>query len=110
MDVERLLNEYRSLEVPYSEARKKRNYKEEYKKTLLALLMKEAERKGASSVSAQERDAYANPQYPEYLLEISTAVAEEELKRMQVKRVELEIEVWRTLQANERMERKSYGA
>jgi hypothetical protein len=37
-------------------------------------------------------------------------VEAEELQRFEIKRIELEIEVWRTHQANERMERKAYGA
>jgi hypothetical protein len=38
------------------------------------------------------------------------SVEAEEHQRFEIKRIELEIEVWRTHQANERMERKAYGA
>lgn len=110
MDIEQILYAYRGLGVPYSQAKAKRTYLEEYKKTLLALLMKAASRDGHTSVAAQEREAASHPQYSEFLKALETAVEEEEKLRFEIKRAEMEIEVWRTEQANERMERKAYGA
>ena len=49
-------------------------------------------------------------QIVEFLKALETAVEEEEKLRFEIKRTEMEIEVWRTEQANERMERKAYGA
>ena len=110
MEIEQLLNSYRKLGVPYGQAKSKRIYLEEYKKSLLALLMKAAEKEGHKTVSAQEREAAANSQYIEFLKALEIAVDEEEKLRFEIKRIETEIEVWRTEQANERMERKAYGA
>jgi hypothetical protein len=61
-------------------------------------------------VSAQERESYSRPEYVKHLEVLRDAVEAEELQRFEIKRIELEIEVWRTHQANERMERKAYGA
>jgi hypothetical protein len=110
MEIEQLLNNYRKLGVPYGQAKAKRTYLEEYKKSLLSLLMKAAAKEGHNSVSAQEREAAANQQYIDFLKALETAVEEEEKLRFEIKRTEMEIEVWRTEQANERMERKAYGA
>ncbi|CAB5220474.1 hypothetical protein UFOVP236_72 [uncultured Caudovirales phage] len=109
-EIEQLLNKYRKLGPASSDARAKRTYLEEYKKSLLALLMKDAERKGATAVSAQEREAYARKEYIEHLEALEIAVREDEAQRFEIKRLEMEIEVWRTHQANERTERRAYGA
>jgi hypothetical protein len=108
--IEKLLNDYRNLGLPYGQAKAKRVYLEEYKKSLLALLMKDAERKGVTSVSGQEREAYSRKEYIDHLGALETSVENEETKRFEIKRIEMEIEVWRTEQANERMERKAYNA
>lgn len=110
MEIEQLLNKYRQMGVPYGQAKANRVYLEEYKKSLLSLLMKGAEKQGHKAVSAQEREAYANPQYVELLKVLQGAVEAEEAQRFEIKRIEMEIEVWRTNQANERMERRAYGA
>jgi hypothetical protein len=109
-DIENLLYEYRMKGDPYAKAKSQRVYLEEYKKSLLSLLMKDAERRGSSSVSAQERDSYSTEKYTQHVDALKIAVEQEEFQRFEIKRIELEIEVWRTHQANERMERKAYGA
>lgn len=110
MDIEQLLHKYRSLVDPYAEARGNRTYIEEYKKSLVALLMKKAAQLGHTSAAAQEREALSSPEYLEQLKALHQAVEEEEKLRYHIKQTEMEIEVWRSLQANERFERKSYGA
>lgn len=110
MDIEALLHKYRQMGVPYGKAKAQRVYLEEYKKSLLALLMKGAEQAGHKAVSAQEREALCNQQYVALIEQLKDAVEAEESQRFDIKRIEMEIEVWRTEQANERMERKAYGA
>lgn len=109
MDIEHLLNRYRQLVEPYARARSERTYIEEYKKSLHAMLMKKAGMNGATSAAAQEREAYADPEYLKQLEALKVAVEEEEKYRYHIKQTEMEIEVWRSQQANERFERKSYG-
>lgn len=110
MDIERLLTEYRGLVDGHSKAKAKRIYLEEFKKSKMAILMKDAEMSGAKTSAAQERDAYANQDYQEFLKGLAVAVQEEERLRYEMKSLEMEMEVWRTLRADERMERKVYGA
>lgn len=108
--IEELLDRYRSLEDQLAQATADRVHAEDYKKSLLALLMKDAETLGAKTAAAQEREALCNPKYIEWLEHVKTAVARHEKLRFHRSRLELEVEVWRTVQANERMERKAYGA
>lgn len=111
MDIEEMLNRYRELGDRYAPARAKRGYLEDYKKSMVAMLMKEVERtKGITTASGQEREALANEQYVAMLKELQVAVQEEEKIRYHLKAVEWEIEIWRTKQANERAERRAYGA
>lgn len=110
VEMEPLLDRYRSLAEKYAPARAKREYLDEYKKSLMALLMKDAERSGATSAAAQERDARARQEYLDLLDQLRDAVHDEEKLRYHMKAVEIEIEVWRTQSANERFERRAYGA
>ena len=110
MDIEELLERYRQLADRYAPARAQREYLDEYKKSMLALLMKDAERQGYNSGVAQEREARANDNYLVLLDNLKTAVLEEEKIRYHMKATEWEIEIWRTKQANERAERRAYGA
>lgn len=110
MEIEELLERYRQLADRYAPAKSNREYIDEYKKSLLALLMKDSERSGVSSAAGQERDGRARPEYLELLDGLKQAVLEEEKIRYHMKAVEWEIEIWRTKQANERAERRAYGA
>ena len=71
MDIEEMLNRYRELGDRYAPARAKRGYLEDYKKSMVAMLMKEVERtKGITTASGQEREALANEQYVAMLKEL----------------------------------------
>ena len=107
--MEPLLQKYRELADKYAPARANREYLDEYKKSLLALLMKDAERSGVGSAVAQERDSRARQEYLDLLDQLKAAIHEEEKLRYHMKSVEIEIEVWRTRSANERVERRAYA-
>ena len=72
--------------------------------------MKNAAIEGHKTAAAQEREAYANDEYLELLEALRDATEMTELYRYQLKAAEAKIEVWRTISANERVERKGYGA
>ena len=110
MDVEERLSTYRSLADQYAVAKAQRGYLEDYKKSLLAMLMKDAERKKVVSVAGQERDALCRDEYAELIKGLQTAVHDEEKLRFHLKAVEWEIEIWRTKEASQRAERRAYGA
>lgn len=111
MDIEEMLELYRQLADRYAPARATRGYLEDYKKSCVAMLMKDAEReKKITTTSGQEREAYAHPTYMKLLEDLRVAVHEEEKLRYHLKSVELQIELYRTKSANERAERRAYGA
>jgi len=53
-------------------------------------------------VSAQEREAYADKEYEEYIEGVAAAIKEDEEQRWLMKAAEAKIEAWRTAQANYR--------
>jgi|TARA_Y100000588_G_scaffold321228_1_gene352368 hypothetical protein len=75
---------------------------EQYRKVLKAKLMKEAMLSGVSSVQAQEREAYADPSYEELLDALEMAVRIETELFYELKIFDVEVQVWRTQQANKR--------
>jgi hypothetical protein len=76
-----------------------RIYLEEFRKSLKAIIMKE---NITATVSAQERDAYADPRYIAHLETMRMAIkADEKIKFMRVA-AEAKIEAWRSMNANYR--------
>jgi len=69
--------------------------------------MIDAEKNGHKSSAAQEREAYAHPEYIELLNALKIAVEEEERLRWQITAATAKIEVWRSISANERVEKKT---
>ena len=101
-DAEELL----ALGKKYADAKANRRHLEEMKKSLVALLMKDAEKEGAHSAAAQEREALAHDSYLEFLEGLREAVREEAVcwSHWQVK--EREFEYFRTQAATARLEAK----
>ena len=87
----------------YAQAKANRVYLEEYRKTLKARLM--AQQLG-DPVNAQERFAYAHPEYAELLDGLKVAIEQEENLRWKLIAAQAKIEVWRSLSANQRAESK----
>lgn len=101
------LNFIRDHAPQYAKAKSERVYLEEYRKTKKALCMRAAESSGTNAISAQERDAYADPEYKQLLDGLRAAVEEEERLRWMIVAAQAKIEVWRTIEANRRAEAKT---
>lgn len=108
--IERRLNELRDTAKEYSIAYAQKEYLEEFKKSKLAILMKQAERDGFATSAAQEREARASKDYQDLLTGLQAATEKSESLRWELKIAEIGAEVWRTKEANKRAERKGYGA
>lgn len=108
--LERRMIELRSLAGEAAKARAEREYLDEYKKSKLAMLMSIAETEGATSVAAQEREARKHPEYLDLLLNLRTAVETCEKHEWELRIAMKGADLWQTLQANERAERRGYGA
>ena len=108
-NVEELLNDYREKAAEYARAKARRTYIEEFKKSKFAILMRQAEKDGFKTGVAQEREAFASEEYQQLLAGLESAVEEEERLRYDMRADEMQLEVWRTIRADERQERKVYG-
>lgn len=86
----------------YAKAKSERIYLEEFRKTKKALLMKVAMEMGYESAAAQEREAYAHPEYQELLKGLAIAIEEEETLKWLLAAATIKGEIWRTESANER--------
>lgn len=104
------LSELRRLADEFSVAYADRAHLDEFKKSKLAILMKRAEAEGHKTTAAQEREARADTEYVELLSNLRTATEISERLRWQLEIAKLGVAVWQTKQANERAERRGYGA
>ena len=87
----------------FATAKAKRIYLEEYRKSLKAILMK---RSMENAIGAQEREAYAHPDYIELLLGLKEAIEIEEKLRWDLIAAQARVEVWRSQEATNRTESK----
>jgi hypothetical protein len=83
----------------FADAKAQRVYLEEFRKSKKAILMKASLE---SALGAQERDAYAHPEYLELLKALEAAVQIEEKLRWDLIAAQARIEIWRSEQANMR--------
>ena len=88
----------------FAKAKAERTYIEHYRKSLKALLMK---RSGETAIGAQEREAYAHPEYQELLKGYAAAIEEEETLKWMLTAAQMKSEIWRTEQFSARIEQKA---
>lgn len=88
----------------FAAAKANRVYLEEFRKSKKALLMKAS---SETSGVAQERDAYAHPEYVQLLDGLKVAVEAEERLKWDLIAAQARVEIWRTEQANARAEGRS---
>ncbi len=92
----------------YGIAKARRVYLEEFRSVKKALLMKDALKRGVEAANAQEREAKADPAYEQLLSGLQAAIETEETLRWELESHRLDIEIWRTKQATERMTVQSH--
>lgn len=85
----------------YAAAKAKRVQLEEFRKSKKAILMQQADGK---TVADREAFAYSHPEYIELLSGLESAVEAEELFRWKMKAAELQVEIWRSQEASNRVE------
>ena len=108
--IERRMTELRQLADDYAKARANTVYLDEFRKSKIAILMKQAEQRGVKTAAAQERDALADPEYLTLLDGLKAATEVSERSRWLLRIAEMGSELWRTEQANARTEKRGYGA
>ncbi len=98
-EVEAAVDWLRDTANEAAQKRAERLYLDEYRKVLRAKLMKQHM---DLPVSAQEREALADPKYAEHLQALKTAIDEDEKMRFLRVAAEAKIEAWRSMNANHR--------
>jgi hypothetical protein len=88
----------------FAKAKAERTYLEEYRKSLKAILMQQAQVNGHQTAAAQEREAYADPEYAALLQGLKAAVEAEEEIRWGLVAAQARIDVWRSREASSRQE------
>lgn len=86
----------------YANAKATRVQLEEYRKSKKAILMSEEE----GTLGAKEMYAYAHRDYVALLMDIKSAIAEEEELRWKLEAAKLRVEVWKTEEYTKRVEMK----
>jgi len=92
----------------YGEAKAQRVYLDEFRKSKKALLMKNALEMGYEAANAQEREAYADPAYLQLLKGLAAAIEKEETLRWEIEAARLDIEIFRTREATNRMQDRAH--
>ena len=91
----------------YAEAKAKRIYISEFRKSKKALLMKEAMQNKIEAANAQEREAYSHPEYLDLLDGLAEAIEEEERLAWLLEAAKLKTEIWKTESFNNRRQDKA---
>ena len=83
----------------YAKAKAERVYLEEFRKSKKAILMQSCSQ---LPIGAQEREAYAHPEYIGLLGALQVAVEAEEALRWRLVAAQTRVEVWRSTEASNR--------
>ena len=108
MKPEEAAQDIRNKAAAYGDAKAHRVYLEEFRKSKKALLMKDALQMGYEAANAQEREAYADPIYNKLLRGLAAEVEKEETLKWEIEAARLDIEIWRTREATNRMQDKAH--
>lgn len=106
--VERRMQQLRDTAAKYAKAKADYEYLEDFKKSKIAILMKEAEKAGFATAAAQDREARAHPEYLQVLEGLRMANEAAEKLRWELRLAEMAAEVWRTMESSRRAEMRGY--
>jgi hypothetical protein len=110
IDIEKTMQYLRDNAQQYAESKAARVYLQEFRKSKKALLQIEAEKLGIKTGQEREAYAYAHDEYIALLHGLQNAIEREEYLSIMMDGCRARIELYRTECANERAERKGYGA
>ena len=92
----------------YGEAKAQRVDLEEFRKSKKAMLMKEALKLKIEAANAQEREAYADPEYVQLIKGMALAIEKEETLKWDLEAARLDIEIWRSREATNRTQDRAH--
>mgnify|MGYP003704366111 CR=1 FL=1 len=91
----------------FAKAKADRVRLEEFRKSKKAILMTEAMKTGIEAANAQERYAYAHPDYIALLDGLAAAVETEEYLKWGMEAARMRVDVWRSEEASNRLADKA---
>lgn len=106
--IEKRMQTLRETAARYAKAKADYEYLEDFKKSKLAMLMKEAEVNGHKTAASQEREARAHPDYLICLDGLRAANEQAEKLRWELRLAEMGAEIWRTMESSRRAEMRGY--
>ena len=86
----------------FAKAKADRVYLDEFRKSLKAILIGEAKDNGAKTAQERESYAYSHKRYIAHLTALREAIEIEEKHKWSLERLKMDLEVWRSLNANKR--------
>jgi site-specific recombinase len=110
LSIEKRLHQLRELGKVAAKAKSDMVKLEEGKRSTLAILMKKYAAQGIDAANAQEREARADPEMLALIQTWGDAVEIYESARWELEVAKLGVSLIQTAAANERIERKGYGA
>lgn len=105
IDPQRAVDYMLENSLRYAQAKANRVHIEQFRKSKKALLMNECTEK---SIAAREAYAYAHPEYIELLEGLRAATEQEEALKWRLTGAQLRVEVWRSQNANDRAQDKTF--
>ena len=102
IDPEQSAQDIRDKAHAYGQAKAQRVYLEEFRRSKKAMLMKEALKMKVEAANAQEREAYADPEYVQLIKGMALAIEKEETLKWELEAARLDIEIWRSREATNR--------
>ena len=105
LDPDRIVERLEQMESAikdYAKSRSERIYLEQWRKSKKALLMRSEEALKLKTVAEREAYAYAHTEYIQVIEGLRDATEIEEKHRWALISLQLEIEVWRSMNANQR--------
>lgn len=99
IDPQAAIEQMWKLAPEYAKAKAERVWLEEYRKTAKAKLMQVH---NSLPIGAQEREAYAHPEYETVLKGLKAAVEQEEALRWRLISAQTAVDIWRSQEASNR--------
>lgn len=107
-DLDALLSEFDAVAKSYAEAAGQEHLLSEYRKITKARAMRDAELRGATSATKQEREALLSDAYIEAVRAEAGAIQECATFKLRLEAIRSKIDAWRTLESSARYERQNY--
>lgn len=107
IDIFKVLDFLRDHAEQYAVAKANFGYLSEFRKTVKSKLMQEGAKSGLQAVNSQEVYAYSHPEYKTHLEAVRASEEEYEKLRWLMTSAQIKADVWRSLQANARIEART---